>query len=76
MDRATWTRLRPILESALERSPGEREAFVRAACAGDEALAARGGQPEPLGLGIGKLLEDADGASAARIAQEARQRST
>ena len=41
MDSATWSRLRPILEAALERASTEREAFVRSACAGDERLAER-----------------------------------
>jgi len=33
-----WQRIKPLLQSALERDPAERSAFVAAECAGDEAL--------------------------------------
>lgn len=33
-----WQRVDELLQSALERVPGERDAFVKQACAGDEAL--------------------------------------
>jgi TolB-like protein/serine/threonine protein kinase/Tfp pilus assembly protein PilF/class 3 adenylate cyclase/alpha-beta hydrolase superfamily lysophospholipase len=33
-----WQRIKALLESALERAPGERSAFLAAACAGDESL--------------------------------------
>ncbi len=33
-----WQRIKPLLQSALERDPGERSAFLAAECAGDEAL--------------------------------------
>src|SRR5438552_5780959 len=33
-----WQRIKTLLQSALEREPGERSAFLSAACAGDESL--------------------------------------
>jgi len=33
-----WQRIKPLLQSALEREPGERSAFLAAECAGDLAL--------------------------------------
>jgi len=33
-----WLQLKQIFQSALERSPAERSAFLSQACAGDEAL--------------------------------------
>src|SRR5947209_20044282 len=33
-----WQRIKTLLQSALEREPGERPAFLAAACAGDESL--------------------------------------
>jgi len=33
-----WQRIKPLLQSALERDPDERAAFLVAECAGDEAL--------------------------------------
>jgi serine/threonine-protein kinase len=33
-----WQQLKQIFQSALEREPAERSAFVKQACAGDEAL--------------------------------------
>lgn len=33
-----WQRIKPLLQSALERDPGERSAFLAVECAGDEAL--------------------------------------
>ena len=33
-----WQRIKSLLQSALEREPGERSAFLVAACAGDESL--------------------------------------
>jgi eukaryotic-like serine/threonine-protein kinase len=33
-----WQRIKPLLESALERDAGERTAFLNQACAGDELL--------------------------------------
>ena len=33
-----WQRIKPLLQSALERDPAERSAFLAAECAGDEAL--------------------------------------
>ena len=33
-----WQRIKTLLQSALEREPGERSAFLAAACAGDESL--------------------------------------
>jgi len=33
-----WQRIKPLLQSALERDPEERSAFLLAECAGDEAL--------------------------------------
>ena len=38
MDAERWKRVDNLLQAALERSPGEREAFLRQACPGDEAL--------------------------------------
>src|SRR5215210_2297123 len=33
-----WQRIKPLLQSALERDPDKRSAFLAAECAGDEAL--------------------------------------
>ena len=33
-----WQQIKPILQSALKYEPGERPAFLAAACAGDESL--------------------------------------
>src|SRR5438128_1633090 len=33
-----WQRIKTLLQSALEREPGERPAFLAAACAGDESV--------------------------------------
>ena len=33
-----WQRIKPLLQSALERDPADRSAFLAAECAGDEAL--------------------------------------
>src|ERR1051325_1626397 len=33
-----WQRIKTLLQSALEREPGERPDFLQAACAGDESL--------------------------------------
>src|SRR5215469_5885538 len=38
MDSKRWKQLDNVLQSALARLPEEREAFLRRACAGDEAL--------------------------------------
>src|ERR1039457_6098765 len=38
MDSERWKRVDNLLQAALERSPGERDSFVRHACAGDDAL--------------------------------------
>ena len=38
MDSERWKRVDNLLQAALERSPGERDAFLRQACAGDEPL--------------------------------------
>ncbi len=38
MDSDRWIQVDNLLQSALERPPGERDAFVRQACAGDAAL--------------------------------------
>src|SRR5690349_24711558 len=38
MDSERWKRIDSLLQSVLERPPEEREAFLRQACAGDEAL--------------------------------------
>ena len=38
MDSERWKQVDSLLQSALERPPDEREAFLRQACAGDEAL--------------------------------------
>src|ERR1035437_11042585 len=38
MDSERWKRVDNLLQAALERSPGERDSFVRHACAGDEAI--------------------------------------
>jgi hypothetical protein len=38
MDSERWKQLDKLLHAALERSPAERNAFLRDACAGDEAL--------------------------------------
>jgi len=37
-DEVEWSRIRNVIEQALGRPPGEREAFVSSACAGDEVL--------------------------------------
>src|SRR2546423_15578264 len=33
-----WQQIKPVLQSALKREPGERSAFLAAACKGDESL--------------------------------------
>ena len=38
MDSERWKRVDNLLQAALERAPGERDAFLRQACAGDEAI--------------------------------------
>ena len=38
MDSERWQQVDAVLQSMLDRAPGEREAFLRHACAGDEAL--------------------------------------
>jgi eukaryotic-like serine/threonine-protein kinase len=38
MDSERWKQIDGLLQSVLERSPEERETFLRQACAGDEAL--------------------------------------
>src|SRR6266446_1098404 len=38
MDSERWKQLDRLLQSVLERPPEERDAFLRQACAGDEAL--------------------------------------
>jgi tetratricopeptide (TPR) repeat protein len=38
MESERWQRVDNLLQAALERTPGERDAFLRQACAGDEAL--------------------------------------
>ena len=38
MDSERLKRVDDLLQAALERSPGERDAFLGHACAGDEAL--------------------------------------
>ena len=38
MDSDRWKQVDHLLQAALERPPKERDAFVRSACAGDEAL--------------------------------------
>ncbi len=38
MDSDRWKQVDNLLQSALERPPGDRDAFLRQACAGDEAL--------------------------------------
>ena len=38
MDSERWKQVKEVLQSALDRAPEERDAFLRSACAGDEAL--------------------------------------
>ncbi len=38
MDASRWERLKQLLDSALEKEPSERGAFLKEACAGDEPL--------------------------------------
>ena len=38
MEPERWSRIEQVLKSALERDESQRAAFVREACAGDEAL--------------------------------------
>src|SRR5208283_163383 len=38
MDSESWKQVDNLLQSVLERPPEERDAFLRQACAGDEAL--------------------------------------
>jgi eukaryotic-like serine/threonine-protein kinase len=38
MDSERWKQVDEVLQSVLDRPPAEREAFLRSACAGDEAL--------------------------------------
>jgi WD40 repeat protein len=38
MEQTRWNRIEELLQAALDLAPGEREAFLKQACAGDEAL--------------------------------------
>ena len=38
MDSNRWKQVDNLLQAVLERPPAERDAFLRQACAGDEAL--------------------------------------
>jgi len=38
MDTAVWRRVKSIASLALEQPEAERDAYIRAACAGEEAL--------------------------------------
>ncbi len=38
MDSERWKQVNEVLQSALDRAPEERDAFLRSACAGDQAL--------------------------------------
>jgi serine/threonine protein kinase len=38
MDSERWKQVNDVLQSALDRTPEERDAFLRSACAGDETL--------------------------------------
>ena len=38
MDSERWKQVDNVLQSVLDRAPEERDAFLRQACAGDEAL--------------------------------------
>ena len=38
MDSERWKQVNEVLQSALDRAPEERDAFLRSACAGDETL--------------------------------------
>src|ERR1022692_230286 len=38
MDSERWKQVYEVLQSALDRAPEERDAFLRSACAGDETL--------------------------------------
>src|ERR1039458_1623391 len=38
MDSERWKQVNEVLQSALDRAPKERDAFLRSACAGDETL--------------------------------------
>ena len=52
MDRERWKQLDNLFQSALERSHGERDTYVRSACGGDHALEAElrdGLAPQPDG---------------------------
>ena len=41
MDSERWKQVDDLLQAALDRPPEERDAFLRQACAGDEALETR-----------------------------------
>ena len=38
MDPKRWKQVDDVLQSALDRAPEQRDAFLREACGGDEAL--------------------------------------
>ena len=38
MTHERWQQVKEIFQSALDRAPGERSAFLTSACGGDEAL--------------------------------------
>src|ERR1017187_2457895 len=38
MDSERWKQVNEVLQSALDRAPEERDAFLRSVCAGDETL--------------------------------------
>lgn len=76
MDRSQWKQVDELLQSALDRPPEQREAFLRAACAGDETLerevhsllrldaSAEGFLSRPMDIPAARVLaESADAAS-------------
>jgi hypothetical protein len=64
MDSECWKQIDSLLQAALPRPPAERAEFLRQACAGDEAAAARAIALAPAGSLIGQAEDD-------RLQQEA-----
>ena len=59
MNRNKWQQVKEILQSALERPPGEREQFLDDACAGDDSLRRRVETLLASSENIGSFMEQA-----------------
>jgi eukaryotic-like serine/threonine-protein kinase len=66
MDSERWKQVNDVLQSALDRAPEERDAFLRSACAGDETLEREVRSLLASDERAGRFLEDAAMEVAAR----------